>query len=230
MPDNRGLLSRLIRRTVFGQMVLAVILFVPAGTLKFWQGWAFGVVNFICAFIFCAYFYKHDPPLLERRLLRKEKVKAQRIIMGFAKLLYAPIFVLPGLDCRFSWSREFLGPVPWWLTLPALLLIPGCYLLFFEVMKANRFAAAIIQVESGQTVADTGPYRLVRHPMYLGGIVLWLSAPLALGSYVALPAFALVVPVMVFRLLNEEKILRRDLPGYAAYCQRTRYRLVPFVW
>jgi len=230
MPDGRSLLSRLVRRGVAGQLVLAVVLFIPAGSLKFWQAWAFMALNIISSFVFCAYFYKHDPQLLERRLLRKEKVKAQRIIMRFAKLLYVPIFILPGLDYRFGWSRAFLGPVPWWLTLPALLLIPGCYLLFVEVMKANRFAASIIQVEAGQTVTDAGPYHIVRHPMYLGGLGLWFTAPLALGSYVALPAFALAAPITIFRLLNEEKFLHRELPGYSEYCQRTRYRLIPFVW
>jgi len=230
MPDSRSLLSRLVRHGLAGQLVLAVVLFVPAGLLKFWQAWTFMILIFICSFVFCAYFYKHDLQLLERRLLKREKVKAQRIIMQLAKLRCGPIFVLPGLDYRFGWSRRFLGPVPWWLTVPALLLIPGCYFLFFKVMKANRFAASIIQVEAGQSVAAGGPYRLVRHPMYLGSLGLWLAAPLALGSYVALPAFALTAPITIFRLLNEETFLHRELPGYAEYCQRTRYRLIPFVW
>ena len=97
-------------------------------------------------------------------------------------------------------------------------------------MKANPFAASVIQVEARQTIADTGPYRLIRHPMYAGTIVLWFALPLALGSLVALPAFVLLIPLFILRLLNEEKILRRDLPGYAEFCQRTRYRLIPFVW
>jgi len=230
MPAGRSLLSRMVRRTFLGLLFLFAVLFLPAGTLKFWQGWAFMVVNLAATLCFCLYFYKDDPQLLERRMLRKEKVGAQKIIMLIVKLLSVPVYMLPGFDYRFGWSRSYTGPVPWWLTLLALLLVPACYLLFFWVLKANRFAAAIIQVESGQTVTDTGPYRLVRHPMYSGGVVLWLAAPLALGSFVALPAFALVIPFIVFRLLNEEKFLRRELSGYAEYCQHTRYRLIPFVW
>jgi protein-S-isoprenylcysteine O-methyltransferase Ste14 len=220
----------MVRLGFAGQLLLAALLLGSAGTLKFWQGWAFMVVNLAATLCFCIYFYKHDPQLLERRMLRKEKAQTQKFIVLLMKLLSVPAYMLPGLDFRFGWSRSYTGPVPWWLTLLALLLVPAGYLLFFWVLKANRFAASIIQVEPGQTVTDTGPYRLVRHPMYSGSVVLWLAAPLALGSFVALPVFALIIPVLVLRLLNEEKILRRDLPGYAEYCQRTRYRLVPFVW
>ncbi len=230
MPYGRSLLSRLIRRGFVGLLVLAALVFGSAGTLKFWQGWAFLVVNFTATFGFCVYFYKHDPQLLERRMLRKEKVGVQKIIMLMVKLLSVPVYMLPGFDLRFGWSRTLAVPVPWWLTLLALLLVSAGYLLFFWVLLANRFAAAIIQVEPGQTVIDTGPYRIVRHPMYSGGVVLWLAAPLALGSFVALPVFALVVPLIAFRLLNEEKFLRRELPGYSEYCQQIPYRLIPLVW
>jgi protein-S-isoprenylcysteine O-methyltransferase Ste14 len=220
----------MVRRGLVGQLVLAMLLLGSAGTLKFWQGWAFMVANLAATLCFCTYFYKRDPQLLARRMLTKEKANPQKIIMLLLKLIGAAALMLTGLDCRLGWSRRYTGPVPWWLTLPALLLVPASYLLFFGVVKANRFAAAIVQVESGQIVTDTGPYRLVRHPMYLSSVVLWLATPLALGSFVALPAFFLIIPVLVLRLLNEEKILRRDLPGYAEYCQRTRYRLIPFVW
>jgi protein-S-isoprenylcysteine O-methyltransferase Ste14 len=220
----------MVRLGLAGQLVLAVLLLGSAGTLKFWQAWAFMAVNLAATLCFCIYFYKNDPQLLERRMLRKEKTKAQKIIVLLMKLLSVPAYMLPGLDFRFGWSRSYIWPVPWWLTLLALLLIPASYLLFFWVLKTNRFAASIIQVEPGQTVTDTGPYRLVRHPMYSTSVVLWLAAPLALGSFVALPVFVLIIPVLVFRLLGEEKILRRDLPGYVEYCQRTRYRLIPFVW
>jgi protein-S-isoprenylcysteine O-methyltransferase Ste14 len=220
----------MVRRGSVGQLALAILLFFSAGTLKFWQGWAFMVVNLAATLCFCLYFYKHDPQLLERRMLTKEKVGEQKFIMILMKLLSVPAFMLPGFDYRFGWSHTFLGPVPWWLTLLALLLVPASYFLFFWVLKANRFAASIIQVESGQTVTDKGPYRIVRHPMYSSSVVLWLAASLALGSFVALPVFALVIPLLVLRLLNEEKILRRDLPGYSEYCLRTRYRLIPFVW
>ena len=230
MPDGRRLISRMVRLGFAGQSALAILLFVPAGTLNFWQGWAFMAVNLAATFVFCAYYYQRDPQLLERRLLRKEKVAAQRYIMLLMRFVAAAAYVACGFDCRFGWSRDWLAPVPWWLTLPALALYLGCYFLFIPVMNANRFAASIIQVESGQTVADTGPYRLVRHPLYSVSLAMWLCVPLTLGSFVVLPVAALLIPILGFRLLNEEKFLRRELPGYAEYCRRTRHRLIPFVW
>ena len=206
------------------------MLFIPAGTLSFWQGWVFLAINLVFPVVLVIYFYKRDPQLIERRLLKKEKIRAQKFVQKLSGLVFFPAFVLLGLDYRFGWTRTHPGPVPLWLTLLALALILGCQLLIFWVVNVNRYAARIIQVETGQTVAATGPYRLVRHPMYSATIVLWLAAPLALGSFVVWPAFALMIPIIVFRLLNEEKILRRELPGYSEYCQRTRYRLVPFVW
>ena len=212
-----------------GQIVLLVFLFVP-GTLKYWQGWAFTAVNLIVSILFCAYFYKRDPQLLERRLLRKEKVGAQKIIMFLLKIVSVVFYVLCGLDNRFGWSQTYLTPVPWWLTMLSLLGYAGTFFLFIPVMNANRFTASVIQVEEGQTVADKGPYRLVRHPMYSVALFIWLWIPPALGSFLALPVALLIVPVLMWRLLNEEKFLRRELPGYAEYCRRTPCRLIPFVW
>jgi protein-S-isoprenylcysteine O-methyltransferase Ste14 len=230
MPAGRSLLSRLVRRGFVGLLFFAAMLFIPAGSLKFWQGWAFMALAFGNMLVFGTYFYKRDPQLLERRLLMREKVSEQKLVIKLGSLIFFPSFLLPGLDYRFGWSRTFLGPVPLWLTLLALSLILGCYLLFFWIVKVNRFASRIIQVEAGQTVVSTGPYGIIRHPMYFGIVLLWLLAPLALGSYVALPAFALLIPIIIFRLLDEEEILRRDLPGYSEYCQHVRYRLIPFVW
>jgi len=228
-PKTNDLLTRLIRRGLFGQIFLAVCLLVP-GTIHFWQAWAFMAVTFVLTFFFCAYYYRRDPEFLARRLLRKEKIRAQRLIMFLAIIVSVIFYVLCGLDHRLGWSRTGLAPVPGWLTWLALLLYAGTYLLLFPVCNANRFAATIIQIEPGQTVAERGPYRLVRHPMYSVSLLAWLWIPLALGSFVALPAVVLIILVLVLRLLNEEKMLRRELPGYAEYCQRTRYRLIPFVW
>ena len=230
MPDGRSLLSRMVRLGFAGQLALAILLFLSAGTLQFWQGWAFMVVNLVAALGFCIYFYKHDRQLLERRMLRKEKVGAQKFIMLLLKLVSAIAYLLCGFDYRFGWSRTYLAPVPGWLTLLALALYLGCYLLFIPVLNTNRFAASIVQVEAGQTVAASGPYHVVRHPMYSVSLVIWFCLPLALGSFVVLPVAALLMPILIFRLLNEEKFLRRGLPGYSEYCQRTRCRLIPFVW
>lgn len=228
-PPTKNLRSQLLGWGLVSQTALAAFLFAP-GTLKFWQGWAFTAVNFTAMTIFCAYFYKRDPEFLARRLLRREKIGAQKFIMFLLKNVVVIFYVVCGLDNRFGWSRTWLAPVPGWLTVLALLLYAGIYLLLIPVGNANRFAATVIQVEAGQTVVDRGPYRLLRHPMYSVSLLLWFWMPLALGSFVALPAAALMVPILVLRLLNEEKVLRRDLPGYIEYCQRTPWRLIPFVW
>ena len=212
-----------------GQLVLAVCLLVP-GTIHFWQAWAFMAVTFVLTFLFCAYYYRRDPEFLARRLLRKEKIRAQRQVMFLAKNVSVIFYVMCGLDHRLGWSQTCLAPVPWWLTWLALLCYAGSYLLLIPVCNANRFAATIIQIEAGQTVADRGPYRLVRHPMYSVSLLIWLWIPLALGSFVLLPAVAVILPILMLRLLNEEQMLRRELPGYAEYCQRTPWRLIPFVW
>ena len=226
---TKNLLSRLIGRSLVGLFALVILLFVP-GTWHYWQGWAFLGVNLITGIVFCAYFYKHDRELLARRMLRKEKVIAQRFIMFLIKIVTVIFYMLCGLDNRMGWSQTYLTPVPWWLTVLALLGFAGCYLLFIPVFKANRFAASIIQTEAGQTVADRGPYRFVRHPMYAVSLAVWFWLPLALGSFVALPFIALIAPLIVLRLLNEEKVLQRNLPGYSEYCRRIPYRLIPFVW
>jgi protein-S-isoprenylcysteine O-methyltransferase Ste14 len=163
--------------------------------------------------------------LIERRLQRKERVGEQKLIMKFAFVIWLVAYSLPGLDHRFGWSH-----VPVWLTILSQALVLGGYVIVFWVLKTNSFAAATIQVEPEQKVISSGPYRIVRHPMYSGVTVMFLFAPFALGSYVALPVFALFIPIIVFRLLNEEKVLRQELPGYAEYCLRTRFRLVPLLW
>jgi protein-S-isoprenylcysteine O-methyltransferase Ste14 len=230
MPDQTNLKVRLVRRILFGLLLLPTILFLSAGTLKFWQGWAFLVSSLGFSIGSTIYFYQYDPQLLARRMLTREKRGAQKIIMLLLRVIYLCAFILAGWDYRSGWTRTNIGPVPWWLTLLALAVILGGNFLFVSVLKANRFAASIIQIEAGQTIADIGPYRLVRHPMYLGVILIWLATPLALGSYVTVPAFALIIPIIIIRLLNEEKMLRPELPGYAEYCQRTPCRLIPFVW
>jgi protein-S-isoprenylcysteine O-methyltransferase Ste14 len=227
---GKSLLSRLVRRGLAGQLKMAALLFLPAGSLKFWPGWAYLVAGLLSELRSNYYFYQHDPQLLERRLLKKETIGEQKLIQRLWRVLAALFLMLAGGDYRFGWSRRLLGPVPWWLTVLALLFILGGYTLVFQVLKANRFAASVVQVEAGQAVAATGPYRFVRHPFYSATLVIWLCSPLALGSFVVVPVSFLIIPILVFRLRNEEKILHRDLPGYVEYCQRTRYRLVPFVW
>lgn len=221
--------------TVAVRMVLmliawAGILFLPAGSWRFWQGWAFITAMFLPVLFAFVYFLRHDRPLIERRMRNRETVKEQKLLMGVFVLLAVVSFSLPGFDYRMGWSRRWVGEVPVWLNVLALLMVTGGFLFVFWVLKMNSFAGRTIEVVPGQSVISTGPYAVVRHPMYLGSLLLLLSAPLALGSWVALPVFGLMIPIFVMRLLNEEKVLCAELPGYADYCAKTRYHLLPFVW
>jgi protein-S-isoprenylcysteine O-methyltransferase Ste14 len=176
------------------------------------------------------YFSEHDPQLVERRLQSKETIGEQKLIMKFAKLIFFVAILIPGLDFRFGWSRRAFGGVPIWLMIFSGAIALAGYLMTYWVMDANSYASRIIQVEKDQRVISIGPYRIVRHPMYLGGVISIVFTPLALGSYWALPVFALIIPVIVLRIMNEEKILRQELAGYSEYCQSTRWRLIPLVW
>ncbi|HXR33856.1 MAG TPA: isoprenylcysteine carboxylmethyltransferase family protein [Verrucomicrobiae bacterium] len=222
--------SKLVVRLSLVLILGAALLFIPAGSWKFWQGWAFLGVTFIPSILAYLYFYRHDPQLVERRLQSKEKVSEQKLLITVSKPLFLAALLLPGLDYRWGWSRTLLGGVPLWLILLSQVLVLAGFLMVFWVMKVNSFASRTIQVEAGQKVISAGPYGMVRHPLYSGSLVMWLATSLALGSYIACPAFALLIPVYVFRLLNEEKVLRQELPGYSEYCLRTRFRLVPLVW
>lgn len=225
-----SLRARLVLRCVFAIVLGGAMLFIPAGSVRFWQGWVFMGIIFIPMVAGSIYFYKRDPQLVERRLESKEKIGEQKLIMGFASLIFFGAFLLPGFDDRFGWSRRTLGPEPLWLTIVAEGVVLAGYLLTYWVMDTNSYASRTIRVEESQRVISIGPYRIVRHPMYLGAVISMLFAPLALGSYCAVPAFALIIPVVVLRLLNEEKVLRKELAGYTEFCLRTRFRLIPFVW
>ena len=209
---------------------MPAVLFLSARTFHFWQAWAFIGVSFASTLGTMIYLYRHDPEVLARRTLRHEEIGVQKVVILFIKVLYTFSFILAGLDFRFGWTHARIGPVPCWLSLAALGIVVLADFWFVAVLEANPFGASVIQIEDGQSVAVTGPYRLVRHPMYLGWVVRWLATPIALGSLAALPAFCLIIPIFALRLLNEEQLLRRELPGYSEYCRQIRWRLVPYIW
>jgi len=230
MDQRMSLKARAVRRLGTTLVVLGAMLFLTAGSLRFWQGWLFLALMTGFWIFFFVDLLKHDPQLLERRLQSKETEPEQRLSQRLMSTIMISAFILAGLDFRFGWSREWLTPVPTALVVAGQAILMAGYWLVFWAMKTNSFAGSTIQVEKEQKVIHSGPYALVRHPMYFGMAVTVLGVPLALGSYVALPMFALLIPVLVYRLIHEERTLRRDLPGYVEYCERTGFRLVPWVW
>jgi protein-S-isoprenylcysteine O-methyltransferase Ste14 len=208
----------------------AALLFLPAGTLKYWEAWVYLAIVFIPMVAFSAYYYKHDPALVQRRMETREKEAEQKWIMRAAIVICVFGFTVPGFDHRFGWTRRLTGGVPLGVEIAAQILALAGYLGTIWVIDLNRYAARTVRVEEGQHVITSGPYRFVRHPLYAGGLVLWFATAPALGSYMALPFCALLLPLFVLRLLNEEKVLRRELPGYAEYCEGTRYHLIPYIW
>ena len=215
------------RQLVF-LIFMAAVLFVPAGTLNFWQAWLFLAVFAACTVMVGLYFVMHDPALVERRMKVgpvAEQEPRQRLILSLLLAGLLLMLIVPGFDRRWHWSN-----VPGWLSILAEIGMAASFVLFFFVMKQNSYAAATVRVEGEQKVISTGLYGVVRHPMYMATLPLMIAIPLVLGSYWTLLLVIPLLPVLAWRLLDEERVLRRDLPGYADYCRRVRYRLIPGVW
>lgn len=204
-------------------IVLGGVLFVPAGSLRFWEAWIFWSGFSVLTLFITIYFLNKSPELLSRRMQYKEK-ETTRKPPAFLNLWFL-CYLIPGLDFRFHWST-----VPVWIVIASNAIVFLGYIFIILVFKENSYASTIIQVEEKQQVITTGPYAIVRHPMYMGLILMILFTPLALGSYWAIIPSLLCIPVNVFRIISEEEVLLRDLPGYKDYCLKTRYRLIPLVW
>jgi protein-S-isoprenylcysteine O-methyltransferase Ste14 len=203
---------RALRSSLFGIVALAALLFIPAGTLYYWQAWLFMAVFVCTSGAITVYLAICDPKLLERRMNvgpRAEKEPAQKIIMLFAVLGFVAMLTFPVLDHRFGWSS-----VPASVSVLGDFLIALAFLFIFFVFRENSFGASTIQIAEGQTVVSTGPYALVRHPMYAGALVMLVGVPLALGSWWGLFALLLILPVLIWRLLDEERFLSQNLAGY----------------
>lgn len=208
-----------------GLLLVGLLIFLPAGTLAYTCGWLLLGLLFapmlIAGFVMLFKF----PELLKKRLDVKEKQAAQKGVVAFSGLMFIAGFIVAGLDFRFGWST-----MPDWVVIAASVLFLIAYALYAEVMRENAYLSRTIKVEEGQTVVDTGLYGIVRHPMYAVSILLFLMMPLVLGSWYALIVFAFYPAVIVVRLTDEEALLTRELPGYAEYKQRVKYRMIPFIW
>jgi protein-S-isoprenylcysteine O-methyltransferase Ste14 len=223
-----GVTRRASRSSLFGVVALAALLFIPAGTFDYWQAWLFMAVFVTTSGAITVDLAIRDPKLLERRMHvgpRAEKEPAQKIIVLLAMLGFIAMLVVSALDHRFGWSS-----VPASVSVLADGLIALAFLFVFFVFRENSFSASTIQIAEGQTVISTGPYALVRHPMYAGALVMLLALPVALGSWWGLLVVVLKLPVLIWRLLDEERFLRQNLAGYAQYQTKVRYRLLPLIW
>ncbi len=209
-------------------LVMAAILFIGAGTLDYWQAWSFLAVYFAASFAITLYLIKNDPALLARRISGgpfAEKEPAQKIIMSLTSLGFIALILLPAIDHRFGWSHMSAL-----VALAGNVLVLLGYLGIFFVFRENSFAAATIQSPEDQRVISTGPYGWVRHPMYATALVMLLGMPIALGSWWGVLIVVALVPALIWRLLDEERFLARNLSGYVDYQGRVRYRLVPLIW
>jgi protein-S-isoprenylcysteine O-methyltransferase Ste14 len=212
-------------RLLTGIIALAGMFFLTAGTFAYPEAWLYMSTLFIPMFFVFIYLIKNDPDLLARRMKMKEKEKEQKLIIKISYIPFLIAFLLPGFDNRFEWSN-----VPEAVVIFADILVLISYGIFFLVLKENPYASRIVEVESEQTVITSGPYAKVRHPMYSVVLSMYILSPIALGSYWAIIPMILIIPVIVARILNEEKVLVRDLNGYKEYMQKTRYRLIPGIW
>lgn len=219
------LLTEALVKFTCGLMLVGLLIFLPAGTLAYPYGWLLMGLLFgpmlIAGFVMLA----KAPGFLKKRLDAKEKQAAQKGVIAFSGLMFVAGFVVAGLDFRFGWSN-----MPTWVVTTASALFLAAYALYAEVMRENAYLSRTIKVEEGQTVVDTGLYGIVRHPMYAVTILLFLMIPLVLGSWYALIVFVFYPAIIIIRLKNEEDLLIRELPGYAAYKQKVKYRIIPFIW
>lgn len=212
-------------RLIIGFPIIGLLFFWPAGTFDYWQAWLWLAILFLPLMGMFLYLIKRDPALLERRVRTGETRPEQRRIIAVSALFLILIFLLPGLDKRFGWSS-----VPVWLVIVADVFVLAAFLLNFLVIRVNSYASRVVEVEQGQQVITTGPYALVRHPMYLSIILILLATPLALGSYWGVIPTLAYIPLLAARAKNEEELLVNDLPGYREYMQKTRYRFFPGIW
>ncbi|BBM84527.1 methyltransferase family protein [Candidatus Uabimicrobium amorphum] len=223
--NKKSLLLKILVRMVLSVVVFGLMLFWPAGTFSYTAGWIYLGVVYSFMLVMTSYFFKHDPALLERRMQMKEKEAEQKLLIKLASLIYLCGFFLPGFDYRYGWSE-----VPMELIIAANAVVMVGLIIVFWVFKANSYAARTIEVFDGQELVSTGPYAIVRHPMYTGVQLMLLATPIALGSYWMLIPFALSPLFFYFRIKNEEKVLCEQLDGYLQYREEVRYRMFPYIW
>lgn len=219
------LFTKAILFLIVGMLFVAALVFLPAGTLAFANGWLLMGILFVPMSAMGAVMYLKAPELLKKRLSHKEKQGEQKAVVSFSALMFMASFVVSGLDFRFGWSA-----VPGWLVALAAVLFLIGYGLYAEVLRENAYLSRVVEVQAGQKVISTGLYGVVRHPMYSATLLMFLAMPVVLGSWWGL-LIQLVYPVLIIiRLQAEERLLMQELDGYAEYRRKVRYRLIPWIW
>ena len=219
------LIAQGLAKYLLGLIFVALLLFIPAGTIWYWNGWLFIGLLFIPMFILGVVLLIKAPDLLEKRLNDKEKEDDQKLVVALSLLMFLGGFILSAVDFRFGWSNMPLAVV---IVAAVILLIS--YGLYAEVMRENQYLSRTVEVFDNQKVVDTGMYGIVRHPMYMTTVLLFLSIPLVLGSWIGFAIFMVYPFLLVKRIKNEEKVLEEGLPGYCEYKKKVKYRMIPFIW
>lgn len=223
--SRMSLLVNALCKLVVGLGMIALLLFLPAGTWYYWQAWLFIALLFVPMTFLGIWLFCKEPALLLKRLNNKEQQREQKEVVALSGVMFIAGFILCGLDVRFAWSS-----IPMWLIVCASVLFLLGYAMYAEVMRENAYLSRTIEVQEGQQLIDTGLYAIVRHPMYLATLLMYLAMPIVLGSTWALLVFAVYPMLIIKRIRNEEEVLAAGLPGYIDYQQRVRYRIIPWIW
>ena len=222
---TKKLFFQALAKYLLGVVLLGLLIFVPAGTLQFPNGWLLMALLFIPMLGAGIVMMLRDPPLLEKRLNAKEKDSEQKDVIRRSGCMFIAAFILAGLNFRFGWLA-----LPKWVVWAASVLFLLSYLMWGEVLRENAWLSRTVEVQEGQRVVDSGLYGVVRHPMYSASVLLFLSMPLILNSIFSFLVMLAYLPLIISRIKNEERLLKAELPGYAEYMERVRYRLIPFIW
>ncbi len=214
-----------VTKFIAGFIVVSILLFNPAGTLDYWNAWIFIGILFIPMFITGIILMVKNPALLRKRLNAKEKETDQKAVILFSGLMFISGFIISGVNYRFQWLI-----LPKWIVIAATVVFLLAYLLYAEVLRENTYLSRTVEVQENQKVIDTGLYGIVRHPMYSSTILLFLSMPLVLGSFISFIIFCAYPFIIAKRINNEEQILERELAGYSEYKNKVKYRIIPFIW
>ena len=222
---DKPLLVQAMTKFILGFILIALLLFIPAGTLDYWNAWLFIGILFIPMFMVGIILMIKNPDLLSKRLNSKENESEQKVLLLLGGVMFIGGFIISGLNYRFQWMT-----LPKWMIVIATIIFLLAYILYAEVLRENMYLSRIIEVQENQKVIDIGLYGIVRHPMYVSTILLFLSIPLVLGSLVSFLIFLAYPVIIVKRIRNEEQVLERGLEGYLEYKNKVKYKLIPFIW